>query len=121
MLGNDISKLSPEVYEILTNKEVIAVDQDKLGKQGVKVRDDGDFEVWSKQLSNGSRAVVLFNRSAKEIDIAFKWSEIGYPDYLEADVRDLWKKSSVGKLTGSYSAKVKSHGVVMIKVSPVKK
>jgi alpha-galactosidase len=120
MLGNDIRSLSPEVHKILTNREVIAVDQDRLGKQGVKIRDDGDLEVWSKPLLDGSRAVVLFNRSNKKQKIAFKWSEVGYPNYLKADVRDLWRKNSVGIFSGGYSAEVNPHGVVMIKVTPIK-
>ncbi|UCD50297.1 MAG: hypothetical protein JSW27_22555, partial [Phycisphaerales bacterium] len=116
MLGNDVRNLKPEIHAILTNKEVIAVDQDPRGRQGRKIRDDGDFEVWSKELVDGSRAVVLFNRSATEADIGFSWSEIGYPEYLTAQVRDLWLKKDMGKFKGSYSARVPSHGVVMVKV-----
>ncbi len=116
MLGNDIRDLTPEVHAILTSKEVIAVNQDPRGHQGRKVRDDGDFEVWSKELADGSRAVLLFNRSKFEADIAFSWSEIGYPEYLSLTVRDLWQKKDLGPFQGSYSAKVPSHGVVMVKV-----
>jgi alpha-galactosidase len=116
MLGNDVRDLKPEIHDILTNKEVIAVDQDLLGRQGRKVRDDGDFEVWSKELADGSRAVVLFNRSANDADIGFSWSEIGYPQRLTAQVRDLWLKQDMGQFKGSYSAKVPSHGVVMVTV-----
>ena len=64
----------------------------------------------------GSRAVVLFNRSARDADISFSWSEIGYPEHLAAQVRDLWLKKDRGRFNGSYSAKVPSHGVVMVKV-----
>jgi len=116
MLGNDVRDLKPEIHEILTNKEVIAVDQDPLGRQGRKVRDDGDFEVWSKELADGSRAVVLFNRSANEADIGFSWSEVGFPERLTAQVRDLWLKQDMGQFKGSYSAKVPAHGVVMVTV-----
>jgi len=118
MLGNDIRNLSPEILKILTNKEVIAVNQDPLGKQGVKVRDDGDLEVWMKQLSDGSRAVVLFNRSDYPTSMTVNWNEIGYPAHLKAKVRDLWKKKEMGKHLGKYSVEVPSHGVVMIKVEP---
>ena len=118
MLGNDIRDLSQEVYNILTNKEVIAVNQDPAGKQGVKIRDDGDLEVWAKQLYDGSRAVVLFNRGESSANMFVGWNEIGYPDYLNANVRDLWKKEDCGKFKGSFSAEVPSHGVVMIKIVP---
>ncbi len=118
MLGNDIRNLSPEIHEILTNKEVIAVDQDPLGKQGVKVRDDGDLEVWVKQLADGSRAVVLFNRSESAANMTVTWNEMGYPGHLKALVRDLWQKKDMGKFTKEYTDEVPSHGVVMIVVKP---
>ena len=118
MLGNDIRNQSPEIHQILTNKEVIAVNQDSLGLQGLKVRDDGDIEVWCKQLNDGSRAVVLFNRSEAEAEISFDWTEIGYPMTLKASIRDLWKKKNIGKFKEKYSAQVPSHGVVMVKVKP---
>ena len=118
MLGNDIRNLTPEIHEILTNKEVIAIDQDPLGKQGSKVRDDGDLEIWAKQLSDGSRAVVLFNRSGSAQKMSVTWNEIGYPAHLKAAVRDLWKRKDMGTFTTEYSDNVPSHGVVMIKVSP---
>ena len=116
MLGNDIRDMAPEVHGILTNAEVIAVNQDPLGRQGRKVRDDGDLEVWSKELADGSRAVVLFNRSESEADIAFSWPEIGLPEYLSLRVRDLWQQEDKGTFDGSYSAPVPSHGVVMLAV-----
>jgi alpha-galactosidase len=118
MMGNDIRKATPEIMEILLNKEVIAVNQDPLGRQGVKVRDYGDLEVWSKTLHDGSRAVVLFNRSDRETNIGVLWTEIGYPEHLTAKVRDLWQKKDLGTSTGAYAADVPSHGVVMLKIMP---
>lgn len=118
MLGNDIRKATPETLEILLNKEVIAVNQDSLGKQGVKVRDSGDLEVWSKVLQDGSRAVVLFNRSDKAQDMNVLWTEIGYPSHLNAQIRDLWKQQDLRASTGGTAAEVPPHGVVMLKVVP---
>jgi alpha-galactosidase len=60
--GNNLSNMKPEIQQILTNKEVIAVDQDPLGRPGERVLKDGDLEVWSKQMRDGGRAVVLLNR-----------------------------------------------------------
>ena len=117
MLGNDIRDMTPEVRGILTNKEVTDLNQDELGKQGVKVRDDGDLEVWSKQLSDGGRAVVMFNRSESAADMSFTWNEIGYPSELKVSVRDLWEKKDMGKYSGKYDANVPSHGVVAVRVS----
>jgi alpha-galactosidase len=116
--GNDIRSMSPEIAEILTNKEVIAVDQDQLGMQGRRVKREGDLEVWARQLADGSRAVALLNRGATETKISVSWSDIGYPDYLPASVRDLWARKDLGKSTGSFSASVASHGVVLVRIKP---
>jgi alpha-galactosidase len=82
------------------------------------VRDDGDLEVWAKELADGDRAVILLNRSAGPATIEVKWPEIGYPAKLKAGVRDLWQKKDLGPFTGSFSAAVPSHGVVMVIVKP---
>jgi alpha-galactosidase len=116
--GNDLKNMSPEIKEILTNKEVIAVNQDPLGMQGRRVRKNGAIDVWAKQLKDGNRAVVLFNRGEGETEISVSWEELGYPGHLSAAVRDLWLKKDLGKFTGTFSAKVSSHGVVMVKVQP---
>jgi alpha-galactosidase len=85
--------------------------------QGRKVRDDGAHEVWMKPLSDGSRAVILFNRGTEEAPIAASWEEIGFPPGAKARVRDLWKRADVGIATGRYEAKVAPHGVVMVKIT----
>ena len=118
MAGNDLRNMKPEIKEILLNKEVIAVDQDPLGVQGRRVKKDGDLEVWSKQLNDGGRAVILLNRGASESRISANWADIGYPSVLEASVRDLWAHKDLGRMKGSFSAAVPSHGVVMITVKP---
>jgi len=118
LAGNDIENMSADTKEILLNKEVIAIDQDALGQQGRRVKKDGDLEIWSKQLADGGRAVALLNRGKAAAKISVAWTDIGYPDTLSASVRDLWAKKDVGRKTGSYSAEVPSHGVVMVKVMP---
>jgi alpha-galactosidase len=118
LAGNDIANMAPRVRDILLNKEVIAIDQDSLGIQGHRVRDDGDLEVWSKPLADGSRAVVLFNRGMQPAEIAAKWTELGYPLKMSAEVRDLWTHRSLGRKVGGFSATVPSHGVVMVRVTP---
>ena len=118
MAGNDPRNMKDEIKEILTNKEVTAVDQDPLGKQGTRVKDLGDLEVWSRVLADGSRAVVLFNRGEEKGKIEFQWSDIGYPNSLKANVRDLWLHKELGEFNGSFSAEVKKHSAVMVKVTP---
>ena len=118
MSGNDLRSMTPEITEILTNKEVIAIDQDPLGMQGRRVRDEGDLEVWSRQLQDGSRAVILLNRSSSDASITANWQELGYPAQIPATVRDLWQHKHLGKFTGRFSATVPPHGVVMVTVRP---
>ena len=116
--GNDLRDMKPEIHDILTNKEVIAVDQDLLGRQGRRVWKDGDLEVWSKPLVGGARAVILFNRGEAEKEITAKWTDLDYPDSLSASVRDLWQKKDLGKLSERFSARVAGHGVVMVTLRP---
>ena len=116
--GNDLRNMTPEVHDILTNKEVIAVDQDALGREGRRVAKDGDLEIWARQLKDGGRAVILLNRGSSEHEITVKWPELGYPDHLSAAVRDLWAHKDLGNSTGKFSARVESHGVVMVTVKP---
>jgi alpha-galactosidase len=118
LAGNDISSMTADTKEILLNKEVIAIDQDPLGRQGRRVKKTGDQEIWSKQLEDGSRAVVLLNRGPAATKIAVSWTDIGYPDSLPASVRNLWTANDLGKQTGAYSADVPSHGAVMLTIKP---
>jgi alpha-galactosidase len=116
--GNDLSNMTPEIHDILTNKDVISVDQDPLGREGRRVRKDGDLEIWAREMAGGNRAAVLFNRSASEQKITLNWEDLGYPSHIPAAVRDLWEHKDLGKFTGSFSATVPSHGVVMVTVKP---
>jgi alpha-galactosidase len=118
LAGNDLEHMTADTREILLNKEVIAVDQDTLGIQGHRVRKTGDFEVWSKQLADGGRAVALLNRGDKPATLKADWTDLGYPATLSAAVRDLWAKRELGKEAGSISAEVPSHGVMMFRVTP---
>src|SRR5262249_46285816 len=104
--------------DILTNREVIAVDQDALGMQGRKVRDNGPQEVWMKPLGDGSRAVILFNRGTEPADVPVAWEEIGLPGARTAAVRDLWAKSDLGHPSGRFRAKVGPHDVVRVRITP---
>ncbi|MDQ2710638.1 MAG: glycoside hydrolase family 27 protein [Acidobacteriota bacterium] len=116
--GNDIRSISAETKAILTNKDLIAVDQDALGIQGHRVKKDGDLEVWSKQLSDGGRAVALLNRSEAEKQITVTWQEIGYPESLKVSVRDLWSGNTSESTNGKYSASVPRHGAVVVRIKP---
>jgi alpha-galactosidase len=118
MAGNDIRSMKPEIRDILTNKEVIAVDQDPAGVQGHRVKRDNGLEVWAKDLADGSRAVALLNRTSAAANMVVSWTDIGYPEHLSAKVRDLWEKKDLGQMTGKFSTAVESHGVVMLTIKP---
>jgi alpha-galactosidase len=107
--GNDLRNMRPEIHDILTNKEVIAVDQDALGRQGERV---------AKRLQDGSRSAILLNRSSGDEEITVHWEDVGYPSSLTAAVRDLWQHKDLGTFRGRFSASVPSHGVVMVTVKP---
>jgi alpha-galactosidase len=101
--GNDLRTMSREIVEILTNGEMIAVNQDPLGKQGRRVRDDGEQEIWVKELSGNRRAVALFNRGSNPADIRVTWEETGLTGNLK--VRDLWTHKDLGRFDGSFMGK----------------
>ena len=118
MAGNDLRDMKPEIREILTHKEVIAVDQDPKGGQGQRVRKNGSLEVWSKELQDGGRAVVLLNRGTEAGEISASWEDLGYPSHLSAKVRDLWQGHDLGERTGMFAASVAPHSAVMVTVKP---
>ena len=106
--------MTPETLAILTNPEVVAVDQDSRGVQGHRVWEGGPYEVWAKPLADGSTAVGLFNRGEDAEEIKLDFSAVGGPQ--SASVRDLWGRKDLGTFTANFSANVPKHGVVLIKV-----
>jgi hypothetical protein len=114
--GNDLRSMSPAVMAILTNPEVIAVDQDSLGRQGTKTI--GNRDVWVKPLRNGSVAVLLLNRGSAAASMRFTLDSIGLPSGT-ALVRDLWGRADAGQMTGSFTATVQSHDAAMFRVTHV--
>ena len=118
LIGCDIRNMSSETVRILTNHEVIAVNQDKLGVQGNKTKTNGQSEIWSGPLYGGAYAVLLLNRGDQSVNITAQWSDFGLDPNQMADVRDLWQTKDLGSMKGSVSAMVPSHGVAMYKVTP---
>jgi len=116
LAGNDLRNVPPGILEILTNREVIAVNQDKDGHQGRRVAQDGEKEVWARPLSGGAIAVGLFNRASAEARINVKWADLGIK--ARPNVRDLWQHRDITADAGSYSANVPPHGVIMLRVRP---
>jgi alpha-galactosidase len=113
--GNDLAKMTPETLSILTNREVIAVDQDPKGIQGHRVWQQGPMEIWMKPLADGSKAVGMFNREEHEMTVTLNFSDIGITG--PAKLRDLWAHKDLGTFTGSYTATVPRHSVMMLLVT----
>jgi alpha-galactosidase len=120
LAGNDLRTLNDgsnaEIKTILLNEEIIAIDQDPLGYQGVPVRTEGDLWVWAKPLNaSGARAVALLNKSEAAADITVTFAEIGLGSG-GAKVRDLWDHADRGTFRERFTANVPSHGVVALRI-----
>lgn len=120
IIGCDLRSMDQTAHEILSNKEVIAVNQDRLGVQGKKVKQDGELEVWAGPLSGKRVAVVLWNRSSSKADITAYWSDIGLDSSTVVDARDLWAHSTKGSVKGQISASIDSHDCRMYVLTPTK-
>jgi alpha-galactosidase len=116
--GNDIAHMNETTRSILLNREVIAVDQDKLGVQGHRVWKDGNSEVWVKPLAGGGRALLLFNRGDAPANIRASAEQLGWPTSLRARVRDLWAHKDLPRWSGAIQATVEPHGVAMYRIEP---
>ena len=119
MAGNDIAHMTEETRSILVNKDVLAIDQDPLGRAGHRVHREGDLEVWSRELAGGNRAVLLLNRGAAAAPIHFSFAEVGLPAALRLHGKELWSGRDLGPMQGGYTAAaVPSHGVVLLLLEP---
>jgi alpha-galactosidase len=112
--GNDVRDVPPSILEILTNREVIAIDQDKTGKQAKRISKSGDQEIWARDLADGSKAIALFNLAADPAKMTARWSDLGIPKSPKS-IRDLWSHSDL-KPEPEYATTVPAHGVVLLRV-----
>ena len=116
LAGNDLRDMSKETIEILTNKEIIALNQDTGFYQARRISKDGDIEVWVKLLGeNGSngKAISLMNRNEKEQTFTFK-PEIAGLDKSDK-IRDLWEHKDLGKIGKEKVFTIPAHGVIVLK------
>ena len=119
MAGNDIRKMTPEIKNILLNKEAIALDQDALGKQAVKITDTGDYEIWVKELSNDELAVALLNRGESPITTKINWTWILKKFHRKGNIyrlRDIWKHKFVGSTKKVFKKKVYPHDIIVLRL-----
>ncbi len=119
MAGNDVRKMSDEVKGILTNEEVIAIDQDPLGKQGYQFMIHPGKEIWVRELSDGDWAVCFFNNSDNTVKIRVKWTHLSFLKG-KYKIRDLWQKKDIGTTRDDFVGDVDSHDVVLFRLTPAK-
>jgi alpha-galactosidase len=115
LAGNDLTKMTPETISLLTNRSVIAIDQDPAGIQGDRVRAEGPTEIWARPLADGSKAVALFNRHPQPMEVRVDLRQLGFTGRVEA--HDVWSGKSLGTIQGEYATQVPGHGVVFMRVS----
>jgi len=119
VLASDLTQLDEFTLSLVTNDEVIEVNQDILGKQGRRLRAYDGLEVWVRDLENGEMAVGLFNRSEVPAEVKVYLSELGISGTVQ--VRDLWRQKNQEKAADSISRKVPRHGVYLLKLTKVSK
>ena len=117
MVGANLPDNDPWTWALLTNPEVLAVNQDALGAAGKPVFQQEGQDFWIKKLSDGSLAVGLFNRSDFDDTLTANWAKLGLSGRYA--VRDLWLRRELGKFAGKYTAFVPRHGAVLLKLTPV--
>jgi alpha-galactosidase len=115
LIGCDLGHLDPFTLNLLTNDEVLAINQDDLGKEAVQVLNKDGYLVYVKELQDGSKAVGIFNVSDKFQTITLNWSDLGISGYTK--VRDVWRQKYLITDNETFKAVVPTHGVVLVKVS----
>jgi alpha-galactosidase len=117
-IGSPVEKLDKFTISLLSNDEVIEINQDPLGLQAYLVQKSGDGEAWMKSMEDGSKAVGLFNLSSEEITVNAYWMSLSiYGKYI---VRDVWRQKDLGIFENNFGTKVPPHGVVLVRMFPVK-
>ena len=118
--GNDVRHMGPETTAILTNKDVIAIDQDKLGKEGFRALAEPtkNIEVWVKELSNGEWAVCALNTSSAAADITVEWNRL-WTIQGPFSVHDVWANQERGDNQKPLTVNLASHDVVLLRLKPL--
>jgi alpha-galactosidase len=114
LIGCDMTRLDDFTLNLLTNDEVLDINQDPLGHQAARIEKNGTSEIWAKDLEDGSKAVGLFNRGEDEASITLKWVDLRLSGKLK--VRDLWRQKDLAEASGQFRTSVPRHGVVLLKV-----
>lgn len=127
LLGNDLRNMSPQTLDILTNKEIIAINQDSLGIQGFKYKKEGTIEVWVKPMANNEWAICFFNRSQQPSDFTFNWEretikdnvfdkEITFNRDNIYKIRDLYQHKVIGNTKKALKQKLEPNQSLVVKI-----
>ena len=120
LAGNDLPNMKPEVKEILTNKDVIAIDQDKLGKQGHRVYSEGEVDVWERDLAGGAKAIAILNAGSDRYSThPFHLSLAKLGLHGPQKGKDLWAKTDV-TLTDNMPLEIASHDILLVRIEQPK-
>jgi len=112
LIGCDLKQLDPFTLNLLTNDEVLAINQDPLGKQAVQVKKTNDYEIWVKDLEDGTKAVGLFNKTLKPLYVPVDLKDLSINGKFR--MRDLWAQTDLGTVNGHFEMKVFPHGARLI-------
>ena len=114
LIGCDMTQLDDFTLSLLSNDEVLEVDQDPLGRQAARIAKNGNLEVWAKDMEDGSKAVGLFNCGRTEAVVTANWADLGLKGSQK--VRDLWRQKDLGQFNDAFVASVPRHGVVLVRM-----
>jgi alpha-galactosidase len=120
LAGNDLPNMKPEIKAILTNREVIAIDQDRLGKQGARVYSDGEVDVWARHLAGGALAIAVVNAGSDRYSthpFHLNLRKLGLAGTQTA--KDLWTGKTM-ELTENMPLELASHDVLLVRVNAPK-
>jgi alpha-galactosidase len=115
IMGCDLTQLDPFTLGLLTNDEVLAINQDALCKAPVCLNDKSPQKVYIKELEDGSKAVALFNTGDQSTSMTLDWKQAGFSG--KQTLRDLWRQKDLGVFDEQYATEVPKHGVVLLKIS----
>ncbi len=115
LIGCDVSRLDDFTLNLLTNDEVLALDQDPLGKQAVPVYKSGNIQIWLKQLADGNKAIGIFNLGTSSEDVTVHLTDLGIN--VKHTIRDIWRQKDIGEFEDTYKATVPNHGVALLKLT----
>jgi alpha-galactosidase len=118
LIGCDLEHLDDFTLGLLTNDEVLAIDQDSLGRQATRILAEESVDIYTKPLDDGGTAIGFFNRGTAEVAVSVKWSELNLAE--KQAVRDLWRQQDLGVIDAKFETTVGPHGAVLIKATPPK-